>query len=42
MEYYRKLLAWPDMDQAMPEYGSKLLADEEWKERPKANQRDDE
>ena len=36
MEHYRKLLAGPDLDQAMHEYVSKLLVDEEWKERPKA------
>ena len=35
MEHYRKLLAGPDMDQAMHEYVSALLADEEAKERPK-------
>ena len=42
MEHYRKLLAGPGLDRAAHECVSKLLADEEEKDRPKTNERDDE
>ena len=41
LEHYRRLLAGPDMDQAMREYVSKLLEDEEAKELPQSNGRKD-
>ena len=41
LEHYRRLLAGPDMDQAMREYVSKLLEDEEAKEVPQSNGRED-